>query len=211
MTEQVICGITSDKIRKSFFTGKVEKLLTDIQASGEYDVSEYEQLSGYLSSLKEQSESLSKNFSSFLPKIETEMPDTVLDELNRESLSEAEVSELDREKSNREFSVSIASKLLKSLFVRFHGKDQPNPSEEELMDIAFEVLGLQYYLIRDALYKERLYRKKIVEFERTGKQRKLAEEAAKTTVEYRDYYLAEGLKDLANEYINLAKRRYKSF
>jgi hypothetical protein len=75
--------------------------------------------------------------------------------------------------------------------------------------MSFELLSLEYYIMRYVLYSERLYRKKIVEFERTGRQRKSAEESAKTTIEYRDYYLAQSLLDQVKEFILLAKKRYK--
>jgi len=208
--KELICGTEIEKIRKAFFTGKLAKLLIDIQATGEYTETDFIQLSEYLHTLKKRDEQITNNFSSFLPKIEVIGDDSVLDELNKESLSEAEVAELEREKGNRSSAVQFASKMLKGLFVKFYSKTEQNPSEEELMDMAFEMLGLQYYLIRDAVYKERLYRRRIIEFERSGKQRKTAEEYARGETVYREFVLAEGLRDLAIEFINLAKKRYKN-
>jgi hypothetical protein len=208
--KEKICGVEIKKIRKSFFTGKLGKLLIDIQATGEYTEAEFNQLSDYLGTLKKRDEQITSNFANFLPKIESNEADSVLDELNKESLSEAEIAELEREKSNRDAAVQFASRMLKILFVKFYSKTEQNPSEEDLMNMAFELLGLQYYLIRDAVYKERLYRRRIVEFERMGRQRKLAEECAKTETVYREFVLAEGLRDLATEFINLAKKRYKN-
>jgi hypothetical protein len=207
--KEKICGVEIEKIRKSFFTGKLGKLLIDIQATGEYTEADFNQLSDYLGTLKKRDEQITSNFANFLPKIESNEADSVLDELNKESLSEAEIAELEREKSNRDAAVQFASRMLKSLFVKFYSKTEQNPSEEELLDMSFEILGLEFYIMRDALYKERLFRKKIVEFERQGKQRKMAEEMAKTCVEYRDYYLSEGLLELCREFIMLAKKRYR--
>ena len=208
--EAEICGIKENAIRKAYFSGKLNKILNEMQASGDWGTAGWERLKTFLSSLRKKDELMNKEFSEFLPAIEIEQPDSVLDELNKENLSEAERVELDKEKANREAAVVIASKMLKGLFMKFYDKRQKTPTEDELMDMAFELLGLQWYLIRDALYKERLYRKKIVEFERTGKQRKLAEELAKTTIEYRDYSLADGLKETTSEFINLTKKRYKN-
>jgi len=210
MEESKICGTTLSKIRKSFFTGKIDKLLIAIQANGDYVVEEYNKLANYLETLKSHDDKLSTDFSRFLPKLDENEDYSILDELNKEALSDAELAELERESKNRSNATILANHILKSLFMRYHDKTQQSPSEEELLDMAFELLSLEYYLRRDALYKERLYRKKIVEYERQGKQRKLAEEAAKTSVEYRDYALAEGLMEMVNEFILLSKKRYKN-
>jgi hypothetical protein len=204
-----ICGQSLDTIRKSYFKGKIPKLLSEIQATGEYYDEDFNELKTFLEALKKKDESLGKSFGMYLPKLEEET-DTILDDLNKESLTEAEKAELEKDQANREFSVKTSSSMVKSVFKKFYNPKEPSPSDNELMDMAFELLALQYYLIRDGLYKERKYRLKIVEYERTGKQRKLAEEYAKGGVEYRDYALAEGLKDIVNEFINLAKKRYKN-
>jgi hypothetical protein len=208
--ENKICGIDSVKIRKAFFQNKLPKLLIDIQASSEQTPEEYEKLSAYLEILKKEDDKLNSNFAKFLPSLETDEPDKVLDELNRESLSEAEIAELDKEKTNRDSAVREANRMLKGLFNKFRDKTQKAPSDDELMAMAFELLSLEYYLMRDSLYKERVFRKKIVDFERTGQQRKLAEEAAKTTITYREYALAEGLREMVKEFLNLTKKRYKN-
>ena len=209
--EETICGVTLKEIRKHYFKGKVEKLLLDIQANikEDFPVEDFEKLKKFLGSLRDSDRKLNKEFSEFIPKLDIDKDDSVLDELTQESLSESEMAELSKEKNNRESAVKIASMMLKKLFARFYNSSEASPNEKELMDMAFEMLGLQYYLMRDSLYKERLYRKKIVEFERSGKQRKMAEELAKTTTEYRNFNLAEGLNKLAVEFINLAKKRYK--
>lgn len=208
--EETICGVTLKEIRKHYFKGKVEKLLLDIQANikEDFPVEDFEKLKKFLGSLRDSDRKLNKEFSEFIPKLDIDKDDSVLDELTQESLSESEMAELSKEKNNRESAVKIASMMLKKLFARFYNAKEASPNEKELMDMAFEMLGLQYYLMRDSLYKERLYRKKIVEFERSGKQRKMAEELAKTTTEYRNFNLAEGLNKLAVEFINLAKKRY---
>lgn len=211
--EKIICGTPVDVIRKSYFKGKIGKLLTDIQAEKEYTKTDIGELQCYLEFLKNSDDKISNQFASFIPKLDDidGTNDFVLDELNKESLSEAELTELEKEKVAREFAVRTASKLLRDLFVRYYDPKKPTPTNDELMDMSFEMLGLQYYLIRDALYKERLFRKQITEFERSGKQRKLAEEYAKAGLAYRDYALAEGLKDLATELINLSKKRFSQF
>lgn len=206
--EEKICGTSLEKIRKMYFTGKIDKLLVSIQANGNYDLDEYNKLADYLETLKVQDDKLSVDFSRFLPKLENDSY-SVLDELNQDSLSDAEIAELEREKVNRANAVQMANKMLKGLFMKFYDPNQESPNEESLMDMAFEMLSLQYYLKRDSLYKERLFRKKIVEYERAGCQRKLAEEKAKTTVEFRDYALAEHLLESCKELILLAKKRYK--
>ena len=197
------------KIRKNYFTGKVSKMLREMQATGEYKEEDFEPLKDFLGTLKKQDENLTENFLTFMPQVTSlDQSDTVLDELNKESLSEAEISELAREKENREVSVQVAGRMIRSLFIQFHDKNQKSPSDDELMDMAFELLGLEYYLTRDALYKERIFRKQIVEFERAGKQRKLAEEYAKCGIPYREFVLAEGLKNSVLSFFNLAKKRY---
>jgi len=206
-----ICGIEPKKIRASYFKGKIPKLLIDIQASGQHSNEDFDKLKAFLQVLKDKDEILTNDFVSFMPQIDTNEEDGILDELNQESLSEAEIADLNKEKDNRDKAVKIASKLLRGLFVTFYDPSKESPSEEKLMDIAFEMLGLEYYLIRDALYKERLYKKKIVSYERAGKQRKLAEDYAQGGVEYRDWALAEGLRDSCKELINLSKKRYKNF
>ena len=206
----MICGQKEENIRKAYFKGKIPKLLTDIQASGDFSVEEYSKLKDFLQQLKERDERINNNFIQFIPKIEEEDSNSILDELNQETLSEAEIKDLEREKSNRENSVIIASKLLRGLFNAFYDPSKKTPSDEELMNLAFEMLSLEYYLIRDSLYKERLYRKKIVEYERGGKQRKTAEEYAKGGIEYRNWMLAENLRESSRELINLAKKKYKN-
>ncbi|HLN18763.1 MAG TPA: hypothetical protein VK255_01170, partial [Patescibacteria group bacterium] len=172
-----------------------------------YKVADFNELSGFLELLKAQDESINSQFTKFLPTLASDEVDSVLDEVNKESLSESEIALLEKEKSNREGAVAVAGRMLRTLYHRF--KEAKSPTDQDLMDMAFELLSLQYYLHRDALYKERLFRRKIVQFEREGKQRKTAEEYAKTLVEYRDWSLAEGLKDQVQEFINLAKKRYK--
>lgn len=208
--EEIICGVGISAIRTAYFKGKLPKLLLDIQATGEYEKEEYEKLKMFLATLKKKDEFLNKDFAQFLPAIEVDGPDTVLDELNRESLSEAELAELSKEQTNREHAVRFAGAMLKALFNKFYDKNKTAPNDEDLMTMGFELLALEYYLIRDCIYKERLFRKKIVEYERLGKQRKLAEEYSKTTVEYRDFKLSENLIDMCKEFINMAKKRYKN-
>jgi len=206
----IICGTETSVIRKAYFSGKLNKLLLELQAKDDWGGVGWDSLKLYLESLKKKDEQITNNFASFLPKVEIDAPDSVLDELNKESLSEAELQEINKEQVNRENAVRMAGKMLKGLFNKFYDKAQESPSDENLMNMAFEMLALQYYLIRDALYKERLFRKRIVEFERMGRQRKLAEEMAKTETPYREWQLAEGLKETANEFINLVKKRYRN-
>ncbi len=207
--EEIICGVGASRIRTMYFTGKLDKLLNEIQSQGDWGTAGWERLKLFLSSLQKKDELMNKEFTQFLPRIEIEQLDSVLDELNQEKLSEAEIAELNKEKANREAAVTIASKMIKGLFLKFYNPKEKSPSEDELLDIAFELLSLEYYIMRDVLYKERVFRKKIVEFEREGRQRKLAEEAAKTTVFYRDFYLANGLLEMIREFILLAKKRYR--
>jgi hypothetical protein len=205
--DKKICGIEIEKIRKAYFTNKIPKLLVDIQASGISNKEELEILKKFLTSLRKEDEILNSEFVSFLPKVDYE--DSVLDELNNESLSEIELEELNREKSNREAAVKHANHILKGIFMKYRDPNQKTPDDSELMDISFELLSLEYYIMRDCIYKERIYRKKIVEYERQGKQRKLAEELAKTTIAYRDFALAEKLMEMIKEFIMLAKKKYR--
>lgn len=203
-----ICGLEANKIRKAYFSNKLPKLLEDIQAAGSYTKEDFDKLDLYLSSLKKENELLETRFSSFLPKLTETEPDLLLDELNSEQLTLDEAAELKKEEDNRRAATQMAAKMLKSLYFRYKDPNQKPPTNEELMDISFEMLSLEYYLLREKVYAERLYRKKIVEIERTGRQRKLAEECAKITVEYRNFALAEGLLEQAKELILLAKKRY---
>lgn len=209
-TDKTICGVPIEDVRKAYFKGKIPKLLTDIQAGGEYDVADFLKLQEYLQELKDQDVKLSESFAGFLPRVDEEEADPLLDELSKETLSEAEVASLDKDKDNRENARMWASKILKGLFVRYHDQNKSNPSEDELMDIAFELLGLQYHISQDEIYKERLFRRKITEYERQGKQRKTAEEYAKVTREYRDWRAIQKLEEQVQEFINLAKKRYKN-
>lgn len=126
--ENLTCGIPVEKIRKAYFKGKIDKLLNELQAEKEYAKADYEELAGYLEFLKKTDTKINDQFAAYIPKIITEdSPDMVLDELNRESLSKAEIAELDKEKDARSFAVRTASKMLKDLFKKFY-----NPKSNRL-------------------------------------------------------------------------------
>lgn len=207
MSEE-ICGVSKDKIRKAYFKGAINKLLTDIQASGDYTPEDYTALKDYFATLQDRDDKLSAEFSDFMPQLDTTIDgDSMLGDLNT-SLSESEVAELEREKANRETAVSYAGRMLKSLFAQFHDKRKPSPTDDELKDMSFEMLSLKYFLVRDTLYKKQLYQKRIIDIEKTGKQRKLAEDYAKTETAYREYILAERLEEMSQELINNCKKFY---
>jgi hypothetical protein len=201
-----ICGFERGKIRKAYFTGKLPKLLNDIQALGEQTEESLETLKTYLQSLRDEDTSIGDGFSDFLPKDEDIQVDPVLDDLNKESLSDEEQSEMTRDETNRKNSVIHAVNILKSLFARF--RSDRKPTDDDLMDMGFELLGLQYHVGREEIYRERLFRKKITEYERMGKQRKAAEEYAKVCKEYRDWRVIEKLELQIESFINLAKKKY---
>lgn len=80
---------------------------------------------------------------------------------------------------------------------------------DRYIQYGFELAELQYDLDVYRVWKDQLYRAKLVYFMDTyGISRAQAEERAKITQEYRDYKKAVLFRDLVEEFIMLCKKKY---
>jgi hypothetical protein len=80
---------------------------------------------------------------------------------------------------------------------------------DRYIQYGFELAELQYDLDVYRVWKDQLYRAKLVQFmDSYGISRAQAEERAKLTQEYRDYKKAVLFRELVDEFIMLCKKKY---
>lgn len=200
-----IGGFSKEEVRKAYFKRKMPDLLAKIQIKTDVDEEELEKLKEYLASLRSKEGSLIETVKDFLPEYDE---DEVLKEVSEEQLTPEEQVVIDEEREKRQSSIKIANMLMKQIANRYIKPNLKTPSKDELMDIAFELTGLGYYIDEERLYRKQLYKKKIVEFEKVGKQRKAAEEYAQTTKEYRDYKRLSDLRMRMDSFETNARKRW---
>jgi len=187
------------KIREAYFKGKLSKLLSEMQAKKEFKEEDIVKLKEY------QEKGIMKNLKGVVPEFEEKV---FLEDLSKDDMSKEEKERLEKEKVKRLSNVNTVNNILLKISQRFASQKNV-PGERELIDMALEVNGLKYYVDDECLYREQLYRKKVVEFEARGKQRLTAEEYAKTTNEYRNYKKLQNLKKRVEVQTMIAMKQYK--
>jgi hypothetical protein len=196
-----IGNITKKQIREAYFKRKVPALLAKVQEQENITEEDLEKLKNYLSTLRKTEGGLLDTIKEYLPEYEED-----------ETLKEVSTQEI-RKPDDMDAvlkSMNLAEKTLKKTANSYIRNDLDNPTNDELLDTAFVLVGLLSYIDEGRLYYKQLYKKKITEFEVSGKQRKTAEEYAMVTSEYRNYKKLLDLKMRADEFINLAKKKYST-
>lgn len=204
-SQPFIGKLTKEQIRTAYFKGKLLDLLSKLQQDEVLTGENVQALEAYLSELKSEETALLERFGKVLHSKEG-VSDVVIESLYEEDLSEEEKKHI-QDKDIRERAINEATELMRQIaFSYIHvrkgkaGKSMKIPSKEDIMDAIFQLIGLSYYIDEEMLYLRQLYKRRIVEFEKAGKQRKTAEEYAMTTKEYRDY-----------KRLSMMRQRIKSF
>lgn len=189
-------------IRKAYFQSKLPKFLADVQAQQGIGESELEELKAYLEVLRAEDVNIIRALQLEKEEDEALIPDDVLEE----NLTPEQADELKKEKYDCERSRKLAEKLINNISKKILSRN--NPSKDEIMDVALSLLGLTYYIDRETIFRERSFKKKVIEYVNQGIQRKEAEDFAKVSIEYRDLRLNEALSVRIKEFIMMAKKMY---
>jgi hypothetical protein len=199
----LICGIEKSKIRTAYFTNKMAKILADVQAKEEISENDLDELKNFLYSLRDKEKKTMEDFKDVVPEFSNRI---VLDGLSKSKENE----ESSEEKNRRLNSLNRINNIMLQIAESYRtGNNVPN--QQDLMEKAFELNGLSYYLDEECLFWEQRYKKKIVKFESMGRQRKTAEEYAKTTVEYKNYKRLANIRARVKSAIMAGMKFYKSF
>lgn len=200
--KKTICHVTPTKIRKAFFTGKLDELLDEIQSKDSISADEVKELEAFLDLLaaekKEAREKLGKKYKVVADDdITPPTVDELVDEVNPEKLEAWRKKVEENTKRVRDIISAVSTAARKSAV-----------NIEILKDLVLEIHGLQHYIDQDRVYKDQLYRERLTKIiDEYGVSRKEAEERAKLTKEYRDYKLAVLSTENVNEFIMSAKKK----
>jgi hypothetical protein len=101
----------------------------------------------------------------------------------------------------------LKQEVVKALGLVQKATDYTNPyNPAELFVIAEKLIAFQAYLLGPMMTLETIYRKKVVEYQNSGKSHAGAESEAKTTQEYEDYQYIKYSYELMGEQIKLIKK-----
>lgn len=199
---KTICHASPAKIRKAFFTGKLDELLDEIQSKDSIGADEVKELEAFLDLLaaekKEARDKLGKKYKVVADDaITPPTVDELVNEINPEELAAWRKKVEENTGRVREI-ISVVSTAARKSAVNI----------EILKDLVLEIHGLQHYIDQDRVYKDQLYRERLTNIiDNYGVSRKEAEERAKLTKEYRDYKLAVLFTQNVNEFIMSAKKK----
>lgn len=196
--------ITKADIRKAYFKRKIPGLLAKVQETKDLKEEDLDKLKKYLKKLREKEGTLLETIEDVMP----DYDDEVLKKASEEKLSEREQKIYEEEKKKRKQAVMVANKLLKWVAKKYISDRLRNPKKEELIDVVFELLGLTAYIDEEKLFAKQDYKKKIIEYEMAGKQRKTAEEYAMVSKEYRNYKRLVDLSRRIEEFSQTARKRW---
>ena len=215
-SQPFIGKLTKEDVRKAYFRGKLLDLMSKLQQEEVLTGESIELLETYLAELKQEETALLERFSKILHTKEG-VSDVVLESLYEEDLSEEEKKHI-QEKDVRERAINEASELMQQIAFSYislrkgkGGKKMKIPSKEDIMDGIFQLIGLSYYIDEEMLYLRQLYKRRIVEFEKVGKQRKTAEEYAMTTKEYRAYKRLSMMRERIRSFEMAGMTRFKGY
>jgi len=215
-SQPFIGKLTKADVRKYYFKGKLLDLMSKLQQEEVLTGESIELLEKYLSELKGEETALLERFGKVLHTKEG-VSDVVLESLYEEDLSEEEKKHI-QDKDVRERAINEATELMRQIafsYIQFRkGKTNKTlkiPSKEDIMDAIFQLIGLSYYIDEEMLYLRQLYKRRIVEFEKAGKQRKTAEEYAMTTKEYREYKRLSMMRERIKSFEMAGMTRFKGY
>lgn len=187
------------KLRKAYFGGQLPKYLDGLLANGANE-EEIKALEPQLEELQKERDAMQQRVRTFDLKDTISLPG--VDELM--ALSEAKNEALERWEAERESDYQKA----REIFSQARNADL-RANRDQYLDWGFELAQLQYNLDLFRVWKDQLYRARLVRImDGYGCSRAEAEERAKLTPEYREYKTAVLFRDLVEEVIMLCKKKY---
>jgi len=207
--EKTICGKTEKEIRNAYFTKRVSELLADIQKDGKISTMDLEELLKFLADLRKEEKELiaviTKEVGFESLGLSDELKPPSIDDLTKK-LSEEEQVKFDNWRIEVDLAKQTVSKIIKEATEKaFNGKEV---EREKWLDWGLTIANLSRHLDADRVYKDQLYRKRMIDIIDTyGVSRKEAEERSKITQEYSDYKNAVLFKDNLEEIIRICKKK----
>lgn len=186
------------KLRKAFYNNKMAEYVDQFLA-GEPTEEEAQKLQESIEHLEKERRSARERFRVVDIK---EMSLPGVEELT--SLTEQQLKALD----SFALEVSQSYNKVMDVFKQIRSADVRGNTDQYL-NWAFELLEYQYDLDRYRVYKDQMYRARLVKIkDMYGCSRAEAEERAKLTPEYREYKKSVLFRELVEEAIMLAKKKY---
>ena len=207
--EKTICGKTEKEIRNAYFTKRVSELLADIQKDGKISTMDLEELLKFLADLRKEEKELiaviTKEVGFESLGLSDELKPPSIDDLTKKLSAEEQVK-FDNWRIEVDLAKQTVSKIIKEATEKaFNGKEV---EREKWLDWGLTIANLSRHLDADRVYKDQLYRKRMIDIIDTyGVSRKEAEERSKITQEYSDYKNAVLFKDNLEEIIRICKKK----
>lgn len=192
-----------ENIRKHYYQGKVSEYMDKRCAKGEITEEEAKSIFSYLEELEKERkklQSISKKFD-------------LIGQVDLPSVQEIMSIDGGKHKKILEWEEEMKKKYteVQKMFQEIKKVDNSS-NVDKYLDWGFELTRQQYFLDNYRVWKDQLYRAKIVEFIDLYKcSRAEAEERAKLSEEYRDYKKAVLHRDLVEEVIMLCKKKHSKF
>jgi hypothetical protein len=207
--EKTICGKTEKEIRNAYFSKRVSELLADIQKDGKISTMDLEELLKFLADLRKEEKELIENITKEVGfenlGLSDELKPPSIDDLTKKLSAEEQVK-FDNWRIEVDLAKQTVSKIIKEATEKaFNGKEV---EREKWLDWGLTIANLSRHLDADRVYKDQLYRKRMIDIIDTyGVSRKEAEERSKITQEYSDYKNAVLFKDNLEEIIRICKKK----
>lgn len=207
--EKTICGKTEKEIRNAYFTKRVSELLADIQKDGKISTMDLEELLKFLADLRKEEKELIADITKEVGfenlGLSDELKPPSIDDLTKKLSAEEQVK-FDNWRIEVDLAKQTVSKIIKEATEKaFNGKEV---EREKWLDWGLTIANLSRHLDADRVYKDQLYRKRMIDIIDTyGVSRKEAEERSKITQEYSDYKNAVLFKDNLEEIIRICKKK----
>lgn len=204
-----IFGIEKDKIRKAYFTGKLDVILKEIQEKNEVTTENSSELIAFLGALKNQDKDL---FEMVKAQVGSEMigeeeviKSPSLDMFDHKMTPE-EIEEFNAWRKNADRAIKFVNDLMSRISKDIFEKVQIR--KDDFIDYGIEISGLMKYIDEDRIYKDQIFRRELTRIkDEYGCSRKEAEEYAKLTKEYKDYKFATLFRENLDGFIMLLKKK----
>jgi len=204
MKNETICGYTPEEIKKYFFKGKLQQLISDMQSEGKLnDVVGAKALKVFLGTLKKQNE-----------EVVAEVKDGFSEEMGFETaIAPPSVDELVGEDKTLDSWIADKDKVLADVRSKMKLMRDKMTSKDfdikELQDLAFELSFWRNWIVQDTIYKRQLWKQKLTclidDYEISRRE---AEDRSELTKEYRDYVLASEFQKTVEDLIVSARKGY---
>jgi len=193
------------EIRKAYFSGTINKLLDKYAADRILEPEELKEIDETLEILQMERADLHQILSTYDLKEKEMMVLPGAEELM--NMGEDKKQAIEKWEKEREVDYRKAQEIFSQAKNKALGANL-----DQYMEWGFELVHLQYNLDLYRIWKDQMYRAKIIKFVDTyGCSRAEAEERAKITSEYREYKKAVLFRELVQENIMLCKKKYSAF